>query len=187
MNKNLKLFVSILAISSFLVSCKKKNNQEEKPVEEEPRYEVVDDKFIMENSVSEYVLLVSKNAQAKEKTAANEFTYFMKLATGYNFQTVDDKSIRANQKYISLGITEQFKAAFPDYDYSEIDKTQSAYFIATSGDNIYLACSDDFDGDGVLYGIYDVLEDLIDYHYYHVSEIYYENKSQINLLIEIQQ
>ena len=182
MNKNLKLFVSLIAVTSFLVSCKKKNNEENKQAEEEPRYEVVDNKFIMENSVSEYVLLLSKNPQAKEKTAANEFTYFMKLATGYNFQTVDEKSIRANQKYISLGITEQFKAAFPDYDYSEIDKTQSAYFIATSGDNIYLACSDDFDGDGVLFGIYDLLADFVGYHYYHVSEIYYEQKSEINLL-----
>ena len=164
MKKTLKLFVSVLSICS-LVSCKKKEENSNPQKEEEKRYDVVDDKYIMENGVSEYVILLSKNPQAKETTAADEFTYFMKLATNYNFQVIDDPSIRNNQKYISLGFTEKFKTNFPDYNFSEIDKTQSAYFVSTKDDNIYLVASDDFDGDGVLYGVYDLLHDLVGYKY----------------------
>ena len=180
MKKSIKILFSLLSICS-LVSCKKNNdNPEIEP--EEPRYDVLGDKFLMENGVSEYVVLLSKNPQAKEKTAADEFTYFMKLATGYTFQVVDDTSIRNNQKYISLGFTEKFKSNFPSYNYNEIDKTQSAYFISTKDDNIYLVCSDDFDGDGVLYGVYDLLQDFVNYEYYHDTEIYYASKTEINLL-----
>ena len=186
MKKTLKLIFSVLSICS-LVSCKKKQENNDAPKQEEPRYNVVDDKFIMENGVSEYVVLLSKTPQAKETMAADEFTYFMKLATGYNFQVVDDQGIRNNQKYISLGVTEKFKSNFPDYNYSEIDKTQSAYFLSTKDDNIYLVSSDDFDGDGVLYGVYDLLHDLVGYKYYHDTEVFVENKTKINLLDYSQQ
>lgn len=181
MNRKLKLIVSLLSVATLVSSCKKKENRQEEK-QEESRYKVIDDKFLMENGVSDYVVVLSKNSQSKEVTASNEFTYFMKLATNYNFQVVDEAAVRGSQKYISLGFTAQFKENFPDYNYSEIDKTQSAYFISTKGENIYLVCSDDFDGDGVLYGVYDLLEDLIDYRYYHDTEIYYEQKSKINLL-----
>ena len=186
MKKTLKLIFSVLSICS-LVSCKKKQENNDAPKQEEPRYNVVDDKFIMENGVSEYVVLLSKTPQAKETMAADEFTYFMKLATGYNFQVVDDQGIRNNQKYISLGVTEKFKSNFPDYNYSEIDKTQSAYFLSTKDENIYLVSSDDFDGDGVLYGVYDLLHDLVGYKYYHDTEVFVENKTKINLLDYSQQ
>lgn len=176
MKRKFKIFISLLSIVT-LVGCNKPNHQGggEKPI-------VVEDKFIMENGVSEYVVVLSKTPQLKESTAANEFVYFMKRATGYNFQVIDDRNVRDNQKYISLGVTSQFTANFPDYDYSKIDKTQSAYFISTKDDNIYLVCSDDFDGDGVLYGVYDLLEDLIDYRYYHDTEIYYSELNTINLI-----
>ena len=141
-----------------------------------------EDKFIVENGVSEYVVLTSNEPQMKESTAANEFVYFMKLATGCNFQVVTDRNIRDNQKYISLGFTTKFAEAFPNYDYSAIDRTQSAFFRATKDDNIYLVCSDDFDGDGVLYGVYELLEDIIDYRYYHDTEIYYKKENTINLI-----
>ena len=125
MERKLKLFVSLLSITT-LVSCNKsqpRGGGGDEPV-------IVEDKFIMENGVSEYVVLTSRTPQAKESTAANEFVYFMKLATGYNFPVVDDRNIRDNQKYISLGVTTKFSENFPNYDYSAIDKTQSAYFRA---------------------------------------------------------
>ena len=177
MKRKLKLFISLLSITT-LVSCNKpqpSGGGGDEPV-------VVEDKYIMENGVSEYVVLTSRNPQAKESTAANEFVYFMKLATGYNFPVVDDRNIRDNQKYISLGFTTKFSENFPNYDYSAIDRTQSAFFRATKDDNIYLVCSDDFDGDGVLYGVYELLEDLIDYRYYHDTEIHYSTETTINLI-----
>ncbi len=177
MKKRLFVFASLIAALS-LGSCSSSSSGGGK--QEGP--EVIPDKYIMENNVSTYSLVLSKNPQAKETFAASEFTYFMKLATNYAFPVLNEKEVREGQHYISLGVTEQFKANFPNYDYSILDGTQSGYFISTKDENIYIVCSDDFSGDGVLYGVYDLLEDFIDYRYYHDTEIYYEEKSTINLI-----
>lgn len=176
MNKRVLLFVSLISALS-LTCCKSKN----KKTEENEGPTIIADKFIMENGVSTYSVVTSKTPQAKETFAASEFTYFMKLSTGYNFALVNEKEVHGGQHYISLGVTDQFKENFADYNYSEIDGTQSAYFIATKDENIYIVSSDDFNGDGVLYGVYDLLKYFINYTYYHDTEIYYEQKSTINL------
>ena len=77
----------------------------------------------------------------------------MKQATHCVIPSITEKEVKKNYNYISLGDTTQFKAAFPDFDYSKIDGTQSAYFISTKDNNIYIVSSDDFNGYGVLYGI----------------------------------
>lgn len=177
MKKRLLMLAS-LVVAISLGGCSSSSPNEEK--QEGP--EIISNKYIMENNVSTYSLVLSKNPQSKETFAASEFTYFMKLATGYSFPIINEKEVREGQQYISLGFTEQFSSNFPKYDYSLLEGTQSGYFISTKDENIYIVCSDDFSGDGVLYGIYDLLEDLIDYRYYHDTEIYYEQKSTINLI-----
>ena len=177
MKKRLLMLASLvtaLTLSSCAPSSSS-DEQKEGPV-------VIKDKFIMENNVSTYSLVLSKNPQSKETFAASEFTYFMKEATNYSFPVITEKDVRKGQHYISLGFTEQFTSNFPNYDYSVLDGTQSGYFISTKDENIYIVASNDFSGDGVLYGIYDLLEDLINYRYYHDTEIYFEEKSTINLI-----
>lgn len=177
MRKRFLLLASLVSVLS-LTCCRSKTSEEE--TNNEPT--IIENKFIMENGVSTYSVVLSKSPQAKESFAASEFTYFMKLATGYNFSVLTDKEVRGGQHYISLGFTDQFKANFSDYDYSALDGTQSSYFVSTKDDNIYIVSSDDFSGDGVLYGVYDLLKYLVGYTYYHDQEIYYEEKSTINLL-----
>ncbi len=177
MKRKLLLLTSLVAVLS-ISGCSTPSSSSQS--EEGPT--VIKDKFLMENGVSVYSIVTSRNPQSKESFAASEFTYFMRLATGYNFPVINEREVRGGQHYISLGVTEQFVANFPNYDYSLIDKTQSAYFISTKDDNIYIVSSDDFAGDGVLYGVYDLLKELIGYTYYHDQEIYYETKTTINLL-----
>lgn len=177
MKKSLLLLATLVSALS-LTCCKKKSTNEEESTEPT----VIANKFIMENGVSTYSVVIPKSPQTKETFAASEFTYFMKLSTGYSFPVINEKEVRLGQHYISLGDTEQFKSNFSDYDYSSIDGTQSAYFRSTKDENIYIVSSDDFGGDGVLYGVYDLLKYLIGYTYYHDQEIYYEQKSTINLL-----
>ena len=177
MKKSILLLLSI--VSALSLTCCKKKNQDK---EENNGPTVIADKFIMENGVSTYSIVTSKSPQAKESFAASEFNYFMKLATGYSFPMISEKDVRSGQHYISLGDTDQFKANFSDYNYSELDGTQSSYFVSTKDENIYIVASDDFNGDGVLYGVYDLLKYFINYTYYHDQEIYYEQKTTINLL-----
>ena len=174
-----KLFIVLIAtLSLSIFSCTKSNNSssnEEGPI-------VVSNKFIVEDGLSTYYVVTARKPQTQETVAAQEFNYFMKEATGVDIPLINDREVRKNYKYISLGYTKQFQEEFPDYDLSAIDNTVSAYFIATKGDNIYLVSSDDYKGYGVLYGVYDLLHDLVDYTYYHDLEIYYEHKESVNLV-----
>ena len=175
--KNKLLLISLASLLTIgLVGCKK-NEQE---VDHTP--DVVAGHYIVENNLSNYYLVTSKNPQPKEATAAQEFSYFMKQATKCYIPTITEKEVKKSYNYISLGVTTQFKNAYPNYDYSRLDGTQSGYFIGTKDDNIYIVCSDDFSGYGVLYGVYDLLHELINYTYYHDSEIYWEEKDTVNLL-----
>lgn len=172
------LVVLIATLSLSLFSCTKSNNSSSS--EEEPT--IIANKFIVEEGLSTYYIVTSRKPQAQETVAAQEFNYFMKEATGVDIPLINDREVRKNYKYISLGYTKQFQTEFADYDLSMIDNTVSAYFIATKGDNIYIVASDDYKGYGVLYGVYDLLHDLVDYTYYHDSEIYYSQKTNVNLM-----
>lgn len=177
---NKKFILPIITILA-LTSCKQKTEEifEEDPVEE---IEYVDGKFVVEEGLSTYYVVTSKNPQPKETVAAQEFTYFMKEATGVDIPVINDRDIKTSSNYISLGNTNQFKAAFPDFDYSKIDNRLSAYYIATKDNNIYLVTSDDYKGYGVLYGVYDLLHDLVGYEYYHDTEIYLDRTQTVKLV-----
>lgn len=172
------LLISLASLLTItLVGCKKK---EQKEVDNKP--DVVAGHYIVENNLSSYYLVTSKKPQSKEMTAAEEFSFFMQQATDCYIPTITEKEVKKSYYYISLGITTQFESAYPNFDYSKLEGTQSAYFIGTKDDNIYIVSSDDFKGYGVLYGVYDLLHDLVNYTYYHDSEIYYEHKDTVNLL-----
>lgn len=173
------LLVMVMTLSLSLFGCK--NKEKEQPSSNnEPT--IVANKFIVNEGLSNYYIVTSKKPMSKETTAAQEFAYFMKQATDVDLPIINEKETRRSYNYISLGYTKQFAEAYPDYDLSSIDNTLSSYFIGTKNDNIYIVSSDDYKGYGVLYGVYDLLHDLIDYHYYHDSEIYYEQKTSVNLL-----
>ena len=173
------LLISLASLLTFtLAGCQKK--KEEEVVDNTPQ--VVAGHYIVENNLSDYYLVTAKNPQAKEVTAAQEFSYFMEQATKCYIPTITEKEVKKSYKYISLGVTTQFKNAYPNFDYTALDGKQSGYFISTKDDNIYIVAGDDFSGYGVLYGVYDLLHDLVNYTYYHDSEIYYEEKDTVNLL-----
>ncbi len=178
MMKNKILTIVISALLITLPGCTNKgksSSSEEKP-------EIIEGHYIVENGLSTYQIVTAKNPQSKEMIAAQELNYFMMQATGVDIPLATEREVRGNDKYISLGYTSQFKNAFPNIDLSSIDNTLSAYYICTKEDNIYIVSSDDYSGYGVLYAVYDLLHDLVDYTYYHDSEIYYEHKDVVNLL-----
>ena len=175
----MKKSIVLMLITSALFSlggCKgnKKNNNEDDVT-------VIPDKFIVKDGLSTYFIVNAKDPQSKEVVAAQELNYFMRQATNVDIPIISEKEVKKDYHYISLGYTSQFKEACPDVDLSEIDNTLSAYYITTKGDNIYIVSSDDYRGYGVLYAVYDLLNRLVDYTYYHDSEIYYEHKDSVNL------
>ena len=114
----MKKNVLLLIISSLLLTlggCQKKGTSDSS-IDDGPI--VYTDKFIVENGVSTYYIVNPKKPQPKETVAASELNYFMKLATGVDIPIVNEKEVRRNNHYISLGNTIQFQQTFPDVDLS---------------------------------------------------------------------
>ena len=139
------------------------------------------DKYLVQQGVSNYVLVLPNSAMMYETYAAQEFAYFIEQATGCKIETVTETTVPEGKKYISLGKTNQFMAAFPKETLEEVAGTMSSYLIASKDDNIYIAGSKDHRGQAVLWGVYDVLNDLIGYTYYHNGEIFYTKSADVNL------
>ena len=136
---------------------------------------VVPDKFIVKDGLSTYFIVNAKEPQSKEVVAAQELNYFMRQATTVDIPIINEKEVKKDYHYISLGYTTQFKEACPDVDLSAIDNTLSSYYITTKGENIYIVSSDDYRGYGVLYGVYDLLNKLVDYTYYQNARLLNQN------------
>ena len=181
MNNIKYTITALLLMGTMLVGCKEKTSEtEESSVSEGP--EIIEGRFIVDNGLSTYYVVTPRNPMERETTAAQEFTYFMKQATGCDLPLITEREVRRNYHYVSLGATEQFNAAFPDFDWSRMEAKESTYFISTKDDNIYIVSGKDFNGDAVCYGVYDLLHDLIDYRYYHDSEICFEHTNVVPLV-----
>lgn len=165
----------LMLVSCLLCACKPEENT---PA---PLKTQLTDKFLVQQGASNYVLVLPNYAMKYETFAAEEFAYFIEQATGCKLETVTETTVPEGKKYISLGKTNQFMAAFPEETLDQVDGTMSSYLIASKDDNIYIAGSDDHRGQAVLWGVYDILTDLIGYTYYHNDEIYYVESADVNL------
>lgn len=141
----------------------------------------LDNKYLIENGNSNYVIVLPESPREDETLAAEELALFLGEASGCTLETVSEKAVPSGSKYISLGRTSQFFSAFSEDDLTATDGTLSTYFIGSKDDNIYIAGSQDYKGECVLYGVYDLLHDLIGYTYYHDTEIDYVKSSNVNL------
>lgn len=141
----------------------------------------LDDKFLVKEGKSDYVLVLPEEPKEMVSFAAQEMVDNVLLATGCTLEIVSEKNVPQGKKYISLGKTSQFGSAFADEDISALDGTFSAYFIGSKDDNIYIVSSDSYTGHGVLYGVYDLMHDLIGYTYYHDTEIAVTKADTVNL------
>ena len=174
MKKRISLFMAVLMLlCTVLTACGGENAAS--------AGKKLENKFVVKDGNSEYVLVMPSEPMTKETFAAEEFVLFMEQATGYTFQVVAEDAVPTGSKYISLGNTSQFKSAFGEKELESLDGTCSAYFIGSKGDNIYIASSDDYNGYGVLYGVYQLLHDLIGYGYYHNTEIAMNKGNTVNL------
>ncbi len=138
-----------------------------------------DDKKIalLRNDYSRYVLLLPDEASEKELFAAQEFTYFMELATDYTFETVSESELRDGQKYLSIGHTEKLEESDISYDNEQLGI--SGFKIVTQDENVYLFGSSDSDDCGSVYAVYKLLEDVINYKYFGELAIRYDQVDEV--------
>lgn len=183
MKKRISLFLAVVMLFGCVLSaCKKAPVPPVVGGQTNGYYgTMVADKFIVQQGTPSYVVVLPAEAMDQETFAAEELVTFMEKATGCTLTVVSDTAVPAGSKYISLGRTSQFSAAFAGQDLTALEKTFSSYFIGSKDDNIYIVSGDDYRGYGVLYGVYDLMHDLIGYTYYHNDEIYVANSQNVNL------
>lgn len=178
MKRPLIKLIAFLSITSVLFSCGEAGPSENPSLEPE----VVEGKYIVNNSRTDYSVVIPKDYNKNELTAAQTLSSYLNNATGAKFGIVSDSDISSGMHYISLGRTSLFNNEFKGLNTSKLDDKISSYFISTRNDNLYIYSNPEERGEGTLYGAFDLLHYLVDYEYYASDEIYFTMKSSINLL-----
>lgn len=128
--------------------------------------------YLIKNKKSEYVIVVSADSKEKEVKAVNEFNYFLRLATGVSLNVLIDSEYQ-NGLFISIGNTIlKNKENFPKLN-------RGSYIIKTINNNLYIVG----EGDGVIYAIYELLHQLIDFDVFQKDEIYFKKLNEVSLPI----
>lgn len=180
----LSLSLAVLLLLTCFSGCAKEpGTNDGGPATEPALCTVVADKYIVRDGKSDYVLVLPEKPLELETLAAEEFNTFLQMATGCTLDIVSEKNVSEGAKYISIGGTRQFADTFGtvEADLKEIAGKQSSYYIGTKGDCIYIAAGSGFRGAGALYGVYDLLHELVGYTYYWDTEIYVDKLSDVNL------
>lgn len=165
--KNLTKVISLLlcAVMLFaLAACNKNDN----PTDNKPNKTIYN---LVQSGVSEYKIVVAATATDNERFAANELSNFLNLATGAEIDIVTDEEYTSSDAIISIGNTKQAQAANA---VSEQNLATSSFVLKTVGNSLYVTADKNGDGEGCLYGVYQILQDAVNFRVYAADEIVYD-------------
>lgn len=131
--------------------------------------------YILQNSNTEYALLVPENYGVDLDTAVQEFNLFFSEATGVKLDVVKDTSCTDSGKYISLGQTKLLEENGLEADNNL--KT-NGFRIVTKGDNIFLFGNNEL---SVVYAVYDLMSHILNYDYFIDMYVIDKNVTEIPL------
>ena len=97
---------------------------------------VVKGKYLVDEGVSKYKIVVPKQESSLITIATSEFNKFFSESTGVTLPVVTDDEIKDGDKYISIGETTVLKETDITYEFDELGR--DGYKIVTKGDNLYL-------------------------------------------------
>lgn len=144
---------------------------EDAPVEDgKQQLDVVEGEYLYRNGISGYSILLRDDANMYEELAASELMQNLQKATGSAISVVKDSQLKSDTRIISLGHTSLWDKKV-NKTLSKNDIIDSGYYIETVGNNVFISCPDMTTSSGVLYGVYDFLNDAIDYTFYAKDEI----------------
>ena len=131
--------------------------------------------YIVDKGKTEYSIVIESEPDEKVRLASTELQTFIEESTGVELKIVDDATYdyNKNSKIISLGDTGCLSSVNIVYDAKAMSETQ--YNIKTV-DNSYFIYGNE---NGVLYGVYDLLKEMIGFEVFAEDEIYYDIRTQI--------
>lgn len=165
--KNLTKVISLLlcAVMLFALAACNKNDTPTDNKPDKTAYNLVQD------GVSEYKIVLSATATANELFAANELANFLNLATGAELEIVTDEEYSSSDAIISIGNTRQAQAANA---VSGQNLATSSFVLKTIGNSLYVTADKNGDGEACLYGVYQILQDAVNFRVYAADEIGYD-------------
>lgn len=168
--KNLTKVISLLlcAVMLFALAACNKNDT---PTDNKPDKTAYN---LVQGGVSEYKIVLSATATANELFAANELANFLNLATGAELEIVTDEEYPSSDAIISIGNTKQAQAANA---VSGQNLATSSFVLKTVGNSLYVTADKNGDGEACLYGVYQILQDAVNFRVYAADEIGYDTNS----------
>lgn len=165
--KNLTKVISLLlcAVMLFALAACNKNDTPTDNKPDKTAYNLVQD------GVSEYKIVLSAKATANELFAANELANFLNLATGAELEIVTDEEYPSSDAIIAIGNTKQAQAANA---VSVQNLATSSFVLKTVGNSLYVTADKNGDGEACLYGVYQILQDAVNFRVYAADEIGYD-------------
>ena len=165
--KNLTKVISLLlcAVMLFALAACNKNDT---PTDNKPDKTAYN---LVQGGVSEYKIVLSATATANELFAANELANFLNLATGAELEIVTDEEYPSSDAIIAIGNTKQAQAANA---VSEQNLATSSFVLKTVGNSLYVTADKNGDGEACLYGVYQILQDAVNFRVYAADEIGYD-------------
>ena len=171
--------VALALVTLFSVSgCKDEEESTQSSMEEVEVLEKSGYKLV-NGGISEYRILLAENSLENELVAAQELQTFLYQATGATLPILYGDDVAENAPIISIGQTERADAASLSVDGLELNR--SGYLMKTVGNSLYIIADEQFEGLGCVYAVYDLLEDCVDYRYYHSDEIRVAEKQNVEL------
>ena len=165
--KNLTKVISLLlcAVMLFALAACNQNDTPTNNKLDKTAYNLV------QSGVSEYKIVVAATATDNERFAANELSNFLNLATGAELEIVTDEEYTSSDAIISIGNTKQAQSANA---VSEQNLATSSFVLKTVGNSLYVTADKNGDGEGCLYGVYQILQDAVNFRVYAADEIVYD-------------
>lgn len=165
--KNLTKVISLLlcVVMLFALAACNKNDTPTDNKPDKTAYNLVQD------GVSEYKIVLSATATANELFAANELANFLNLATGAELEIVTDDEYPSSDAIIAIGNTKQAQAANA---VSGQNLATSSFVLKTVGNSLYVTADKNGDGEACLYGVYQILQDAVNFRVYAADEIGYD-------------
>ena len=140
--------------------------------------------YIVDDGVSDFVIVTEENPDATTKTAVNELQTYIKKISGTELKAVTENEVTPEDNAIIIGET-SLEKGIVDINRSEIAK--DGFMIHSDGKHLFIAGSDNR---GTLYGVYTFLEEYLGVRWFTPElEVVPENKdividSHINRIIE---
>jgi len=154
----------------------KEPQKEEKPEREKTAYNIV------EEGSSVYKIVIPKAPSANLTSASEELQNFLFEATGVKLEIISEENATGTDNFISLGKTSVATAMAVEAT-EEDDLKDSGYRIKTVGSSLAIVANPYGSDEGVIYGVYDFLQEAVGFKVYASDEIVYNKMTTVPLYV----